>query len=194
MARRNEIQYALLALLTASVIAAVLPSEPGRLSIREARAQASPPIEVAIAAQRLESGHTEFALQVHRSSDGASGTAPAAQSALLVGHERRRGVGSNSGSLELPGGFTLRISARILTDGRIEFSLHNAQLDNQWSERDSASPRMFLVLSSSREWLASSNVPFPQAAPMYLLRMRRADTHTRDTTTARCSGASSVVI
>ena len=156
------ILFALLALLTVGVVVAVLPWEHGRWSARDAYAQGSPPVEVRIAAQRLESGNTEFALQII---DQATGQA----SARLLPNPRflsgatAPGSWRHSGPVEIAGAYILRVSARFLEDGRIEFAMQQLEADNAWSERILPHQRLFLAYPPIGKWLVSSDVAFPQA-------------------------------
>ena len=159
---RRAVPYALLALLTLSLVAAVLPLDPGQWSVRDAHAQASPQLEVRIAAQRLESGSTEFALQVYDQETGQAGPRLLPNPRFLSG-TAARGHWRHSGPLELAGRYSLRISARILIDGRIEFAVQQRSADNGWAPRVLPHQRMFTAYPQVGQWLVSSYVTFPQA-------------------------------
>lgn len=162
------ILFALLVLLTLGIVAAVLPQEHGGWFVRDGHAQASPPVEVRIAAQRLESGSTEFALQII---DQATGQASARllPSPRFLSSATSPSGWRNSGPVTLPhphAPHTVRISARLLEDGRLEFSLQQRGLDDQWSERVLPNQRLFPAYPLVRTWLVSSNVQIPE--PTYI--------------------------
>ncbi|MCY3569390.1 MAG: hypothetical protein OXH38_12225 [Chloroflexi bacterium] len=160
MSRQGAL-LALLALLAVGVVAAVPLPQSGRWMIDSAHAQAAPPLEVRIAAQRLENGNTEFALQVIDRATGQAGPR-LLPSPRFLSRTTIPGSWRNSGPLELSDGVTLRISARILTDGRIEFGMQQRLSDNQWSDRILPHQRLLPAYPVVRTWLVGSDVAFPQ--------------------------------
>lgn len=151
-----------LPILAAAIVAAVLPSEPGQRIVPNAHAQASPQLEVRIAAQRLEGGTTEFALQAF---DGATGQA----GILRLPRQRFLSATTVPGRWRIStpvvfaGAHVLRISARLLMDGRFELSLQHRLSANEWSDRILPHRRMFLAYPPIRQWLFSSTITIPQA-------------------------------
>ena len=159
---RHVVPFVLVALLTASAVAAVLPLNLGQETARDAHAYSTPRLEVRVAAQRLENGSTEFALQIYDQTTGHAGPRLLPNPRFLSG-TTVRGRWRHSGPLELPSGYSLRISARILTDGRIEFAVQQRSSDNGWSERILPHQRMFTAYPQVGQWLVSSYVTIPQA-------------------------------
>ncbi|MYA02558.1 MAG: hypothetical protein F4038_08715 [Chloroflexi bacterium] len=110
----------------------------------------------------MESGSTEFALQVYDQTTGQAGPRLLPNPRFLSG-STARGHWRHSGPLEFLGRYSLRISARILTDGRIEFAVQQRSADNGWAERILPHQRMFTANPQVGQWLVSSYVRFPQA-------------------------------
>ena len=117
--------------------------------------------DVRIAAQRLEDGRTEFSLEV-------GGNIPAERATRLFPDPRflrvDTGVGSwkNSGTLDLQSGYVVRISARVLKDGRVEFALQELGADREWSERILPQQRFVAAYTAPNRWLFGSYVRIPQ--------------------------------
>ena len=122
----------------------------------EAQAEASEEATVRISAKRLESGRTEFGLQVR--SDGAWGP----QERLLP---RSRMFPANaevgrwlrSSPLELDSGHVVWITAQLLENGRIEFGLHEV-ISGELGERLLPRSRMFPTNPTVGRWLNSSSL------------------------------------
>ena len=108
---------------------------------------------VRIVARRLDSGRVEFGLQ-QRQADESWGE-------RLLPRVRffptTATVGSwlNSSSLSLPAG-EVRIVARKLESGRVEFGLQQRQADESWGERRLPRVRFFPTTATVGRWLASS--------------------------------------
>lgn len=110
--------------------------------------------EVRINALRLDDGRTEFALQQRGLGE--------VWSDRLLPRGRyfpaRATVGRwlNSTLLTLSGGPVVRISARLMDDGRIEFALQQQNKGGQWDERQLPRTRMFPIDARIGRWLSSS--------------------------------------
>ena len=111
---------------------------------------------VRIAAQRLESGRTAFALQVGEGDGWGERIEPRLNVFRRVA-DATVGRWSNSTLLELESGHTVRISARALEDGRIEFALQEI-IDGEPAERILPRLRKFPVNSTVGKWLYSSAI------------------------------------
>lgn len=156
---RRAVPYALLALLTVGVVATFVAVEPGNGFVRSARTQWQYAAEARIAAQRLESGATEFALQ-QRQRDGWG--------ELQLPNPRFLSPSSpvdawrHSGALQLDNGVEVRIAAQRRTNSQIEFALQ-IRTDGRWSQRVLPLNRIFPVAPPLETWLFSSSLRAPQA-------------------------------
>ena len=121
-------------------------------------------VEVRIVARKLESGRIEFGLQ-QRSADDTWGDR---QLPRVRFFPTTAGVGRwlASSGLDLPAG-KVRIVARKLTDGRIEFGLQQRDSDDTWDDRRLPRVRFFPTTAGVGRWLASS--------PLILRTSRPAD-------------------
>ena len=119
---------------------------------------------VRIVARKLESGRIEFGLQ-QRQPDNTWGDR---QLPRVRFFPTTATVGSwlASSSLDLPAG-EVRIVARKLESGRIEFGLQQRQPDNTWGDRQLPRVRFFPTTATAGNWLASSTLTLttPQPAP-----------------------------
>ena len=119
--------------------------------------------EVRIAAQRLEDGQLEFALQ--QRTEGSWG-------------ERRRpdlhnfpgdatvGEWLDSSALAVDAVGQVRISARLGDDGRIEFTLQQQQTDDSWGERLLPQRRFFPADTEAGNWLVTTPLTISTPAPV----------------------------
>ncbi|MDE2744463.1 MAG: hypothetical protein OXI41_00575 [Chloroflexota bacterium] len=156
---RRAIPYALLLpLLAAGVVGAVLAVQPGDGFVREARAQGQDAAEVRIAAQRLASGATEFALQARQGDSWGELRLP---SPRFLPASSPVDAWRYSGTLQLDNGVEVRIAARRLANDQIEFSLQILDV-GEWSERLLPVARLFPVLPALRTWLYSSSLRAPR--------------------------------
>ena len=121
-------------------------------------------VEVRIVARKLESGRIEFGLQ-QRSSDDTWGDR---QLPRVRFFPTTAGVGRwlASSALDLPAG-EVRIVARKLESGRIEFGLQQRSSDDTWGDRQLPRVRFFPTTAGVGRWLASS--------PLILRTSRPAD-------------------
>ena len=127
---------------------------------------------VRIVARKLDSGRIEFGLQ-QRQPDNAWGDR---QRPRVRFFPTTATVGNwlASSTLDLPAG-EVRIVARKLDDGRIEFGLQQRQPDNAWGDRQRPRVRFFPTTATVNRWLASSPLTLttPQPAPQPARRIHR---------------------
>ncbi len=142
---------------------AVLLGAVAALGIGLAAAQNSG-VEVRIEARRLDDGRVEFALS-ERGTDGEWGDRILPSSRYFPAGSRGRWLRSSpvsvGASAPAP---TVRIEARRLGDGRIEFALSERGTDGEWGDRVLPSSRYFPAGSRGR-WLRSSPVFVGASAP-----------------------------
>ena len=156
--RRGSNRWVLVALALALVLI---------LGARVARAQTTEvDVEVRVAAQRLADGRTEFALQ-ERAADGSwdDRRLPSARY-FPANADVDRWLASSSLAVEVqPDGMQtesattsveVRVAARLLADGRMEFALQEREADGSWGERRLPSARFFPANARVGRWLASS--------------------------------------
>ena len=135
--------FVLLAVLIVVVSAAAVPT---------AHSQSSE-VEVRVAAQRLDDGRTEFALQ-ERQADGAWGERRLPRSRFFPASATvDRWLASSALSVA---GVEVRIATRLVADGRMEFALQERQADGEWGERRLPRSRFFPAGAAVGRWLASS--------------------------------------
>ena len=108
-----------------------------------------------IVARKLESGRIEFGLQ-QQQSDNSWGDR---QLPRVRFFPTTATVGNwlASSALDLPVG-AVRIVARKLESGRIEFGLQQQQSDNSWGDRRLPRVRFFPTTATVDRWLASSTL------------------------------------
>ena len=124
-------------------------------------------VELRIAAQRLDDGRTEFALQVWDGERWGERVLPRSRFFPTTA-----GVDDwlNSSVLNLDSGHTVRISAKRLADDRIEFALQQ-NIGGEWADRLLPRPRFFPANVAAGRWLYSGRlepvgyVPFQFRAP-----------------------------
>ena len=110
-------------------------------------------VEVRVAAQRLDDGRTEFALQ-ERQADGAWGERRLPRSRFFPASATvDRWLASSALSVA---GVEVRIATRLVADGRMEFALQERQADGEWGERRLPRSRFFPAGAAVGRWLASS--------------------------------------
>ena len=150
---------ALLGVLSTAVVSSSVAAQQADDSVR-------------IVARKLSSGRVEFGLQQHRSDDTWSSTRLPAQrffpptagigrwlrsSPLTV---RVAAAGSTSASAVV-----VRIVARKLADGRVEFGLQSRQSDDSWSGRLLPRVRFFPTGARVGRWLRSSPISVISTRP-----------------------------
>ena len=113
---------------------------------------------VRIVARKLDSGRIEFGLQ-QRQTDNTWGDR---QLPRVRFFPTTATVGNwlASSSLDLPAG-EVRIVARKLESGRIEFGLQQRQPDRTWGDRQRPRVRFFPTTATVGRWLASSTLDLP---------------------------------
>ena len=115
-------------------------------------------IEVRVAARRLADGRTEFAAQ-QRQPDGSwsERLLPRARffpASPAVG----RWLSSTPLTVSAPDGGTaeIRVAARLLADGRLEFAAQQRNVDREWGERLLPRARFFPASPEVGRWLSST--------------------------------------
>ena len=123
-------------------------------------------VAVRIVARKLESGRIEFGLQ-QRAADDTWGTRRLPPVRFFPTTAR---VGSwlASSALDLPAG-EVRIVARRLEGGRVEFGLQQRRADDSWGDRQLPRVRFFPTTATVNRWLASSplTLTIPETAGGY---------------------------
>ena len=122
--------------------------------------------EVRIVARGLESGRVEFGLQQRQADDSWSDR----QLPRVRFFPTTATVGRwlASSSLALPAG-EVRIVARKLQSGRIEFGLQQRQPDDSWGDRQLPRVRFFPTTATVGRWLASSSLTVtPALEPLWV--------------------------
>ena len=136
-----------------AVVAALAVLSTAMVSSSAAAQAADGSDVVRIVARRLESGRVEFGLQ-QRQADESWGERRLPRVRFFP---TTATVGSwlNSSPLSLPAG-EVRIVARRLESGRVEFGLQQRQADESWGERRLPRVRFFPTTATVGRWLASS--------------------------------------
>ena len=144
--------FVLLAVLIVVVSAAAVPTVHSQSS----------EVEVRVAAQRLDDGRTEFALQ-ERQADGAWGERRLPRSRFFPASATvDRWLASSALSVA---GVEVRIATRLIADGRMEFALQERQADGEWGERRLPRSRFFPAGAAVGRWLASSALTVSASDP-----------------------------
>ena len=132
-------------------------------------------LDLRIAARRLADGRVEFAVQ-RRAADGNwSGLLLPSARFLPVESELGRWRASSAVDADSALSLNLRISARRVTDGRVEFAVQQQSADGAWSELNLPSGRFLPVATEVGRWLASSavNVGADDAGAVVRIAARR---------------------
>ena len=128
------------------------------MGMGQAAAQEGTPedaVEVCVAARRFLNGRAEIALQ-RRSEDGSCRERLLPRRRFLpVGAEAGRWLVTSPVTLD---GNELRVAARRLLDGRVEFALQRRSEDGSWGERLLPRRRFVPAVSAAGRWLSSSPV------------------------------------
>ena len=121
-----------------------------------------PGVEVRVAARLLLSGRMEFALQERRA-DGEWGERRLPRARFFpAGTRIGRWLASSPQTVRAPGaasgvpGVEVRVAARLLLSGRMEFALQERRADGEWGERRLPRARFFPAHPRVGRWLASS--------------------------------------
>ena len=142
-------------LIAVLVLVAGVAAIPATAGAQQSAAEAEAP-EVRIVARRLESGRVEFAMQ-HLGGGGEWGerTLPSRRffpTTARVG----RWLHSSSLSIDTTPATELRIVARRLQSGGLEFGLERRGADGEWGERQLPRRRFLPSDATVGRWLASS--------------------------------------
>ena len=116
-------------------------------------------IEVRIVARRLSSGRVEFALQQPLTDGGWSSRLLPARRFFPTGARVNRWLMSTPVAVTVDPASTgteVRITARELADGRIEFGLQRRRADADWSDRVLPRRRFFPTTTQVGRWLVST--------------------------------------
>ena len=125
---------------------------------------------VRIVARKLDSGRIEFGLQ-QRQPDNTWGDRQLPRVRFFPTTATvNRWLASST--LDLPAG-EVRIVARKLDDGRIEFGLQQRQPDNTWGDRQLPRVRFFPTTATVNRWLASSPLTLTTPQPATRRRIHR---------------------
>ena len=138
----------------AAVLSGAIVSSPAA-----AQEAATEDVEVRIVARKLDSGRVEFGLQQRQSDDTWGERRLPRVRFFPTTATVDRWLASST--LDLPVG-EVRIVARKLDDGRVEFGLQQRQSDDTWGDRQLPRVRFFPTTATVNRWLASS--PFTLTA------------------------------
>ena len=156
-----------------TVIAAAVASTPA--AAQEASGDAA---EVRIVARKLASGRIEFGLQ-QRSPDNSWGDRQLPRVRFFP-TTAALGRWLASSALDLPVG-EVRIVARKLASGRIEFGLQQRSPDNSWGDRQLPRVRFFPTTAALGRWLVSSPLTLNLPQPAVTTNEPPTSTGQRDT-------------
>ena len=155
-----------LAILLTAILLAVAGADP--ISAQGTSGD-GPAVEVRVAARRLANGSTEFALQ-QRSADAVWDERQLPRSRFFPA---TTGVGrwlaSSPLTVSAPDGAAeaeVRVAARLLADGRMEFAAQQRGADGEWGERLLPRARFFPANATVGRWLVSTalTVTLPAAS------------------------------
>ena len=128
-------------------------------------------VEVRVAARRLADGRTEFAAQ-QRQADGEWAERQLPRARFFPASTRvGRWLASSPLTVSAPDGggeAEVRVAARLLVDGRMEFALQERGPDGEWGERQLPRRRFFPANARVGRWLASTpltvSLPEPEGS------------------------------
>ena len=119
---------------------------------------------VRISARLLDDGRVEFALQ-QRDDDGAWAQRVLPRTRFFPTDRATVGRWLNSSTLSGLRPYTVRISARLLDDGRVEFALQQRDDDGAWAQRVLPRTRFFPTdRATVGRWLNSSTLELARGA------------------------------
>lgn len=157
-------RVALVVLLCAASVAGVTTTVVAQEMEAEAGGEARGSLR--IAAKRLPDGRTEFGLQ-RQSPDGRWGTLQLPRLRFVPAETRAgRWLGSSPVTVNVSphpdydptGEIGVRIAARRVEDGRIEFALQQRRADGSWGRRLTPARRFFPTTVTAGRWLVSTPV------------------------------------
>ena len=128
--------------------------------VEEAQPAAEPTIdELRIAARRTADGRIEFALQ-ERAGGGSWGDRRLPRQRFMPADaETDRWLASSALTIETADGErNVRIAARSMADGRIEFALQERGFDDSWDDRRLPRARFYPSDPSVIRWMVSSEL------------------------------------
>ena len=134
-------------------VVVVLASVLGAVPVAAQDAAGASDVEVRIVARKLADGRIEFGLQ-QRASNNSWGNRQLPRVRFFP-TTATVGRWLASSALDLPAG-AVRIVARKLEGGRVEFGFQERQADNSWGERRLPRVRFFPPTATVGRWLASS--------------------------------------
>ncbi len=122
--------------------------------------------ELRISARRLDDGRLEFALRQREDGTWSERLSPDQR---LLPADAATGQWLDSSALTIDSIGSVRISARLGTDGRVEFALQQQLADSSWGERLLPQQRFFPADTEAGIWLTTSPLtviaPSPTAEP-----------------------------
>ena len=134
-------------------VVVVLASVLGAVPVAAQDAAGASDVEVRIVARKLEGGRIEFGLQ-QRASNNSWGNRQLPRVRFFP-TTATVGRWLASSAIDLPVG-SVRIVARRLESGRVEFGLQERQADSSWGDRRLPRVRFFPPTATTGRWLASS--------------------------------------
>lgn len=164
---RARLGRALLAILGAWLGVAGVPAAVAAQDVADQQAGAPDELDVRIGAQRHDDDRLEFVLQVRLPGEPWSERIEPALRFLPPGTEVGRWlvssvvlvrISDSEGAYADGGGLELRITARPLEDGRVEFGMQLRLPGGGWSELLLPARRFFPAGTEVGRWLASSSL------------------------------------
>ncbi|WP_419918901.1 leucine-rich repeat domain-containing protein [Candidatus Poriferisocius sp.] len=131
-------------------------------AIAQNSSSADSPAQVRIAARKLTNGKIEFALQTAQPNNTWSNRLLPQTRYFPTNAPTGRWLTSSPLTLKTT---TTRITARKLTNGKIEFALQTAQPNNTWSNRLLPQTRYFPTNAPTGRWLTSSPLTLKTTNP-----------------------------
>ena len=115
-------------------------------------------IEMRVAAQRLDDGRTEFAIQQRREGEEWGERRLPRSRFVSSGADVGRWLASSPLTVGLPGvsEVEVRVATQLLEDGRMEFAIQERSEGGEWDERRLPTSRFFPAEAAAGRWLASS--------------------------------------
>ena len=186
------------AVLLVVLIVSVTPAAAAAQEVGGEAAGEASEVEVRIVARRLESGRIEFGLQ-QRGAGGEWGERMLPLRRFFPpGATVGRWLHSSTFGIDTTPATEVRIVARRLESGRIEFGLQQRGAGDEWDERRLPQRRFFPSDATIGRWLASSTLTLPPApdtadGPVSLRYPSGVATRSGDTLVAASSGRTCAV-
>ena len=120
-------------------------------------------IEVRVAAQRLDDGRTEFAIQERREGEAWGERRLPRSRFFPASASVGRWLSSSSLAVALPGigEVEVRVATQLLSDGRMEFAIQERLSGGEWGERRLPRSRFLPAGAGVGRWLSSSPLAVP---------------------------------